>query len=285
MTHIRPNYTAPLNDTRNMASVIVIGAGGMGMAVARRMASQYHIVLADIDGELAEEQAQQLRREGGRAVAVQCDVTSSTSVDKLRDVAASYGHFRSVIHVAGLSIAADDFAAILRVNLLGPALVTQSLLPLAQMGSSAVLISSMASHLTPVAPEVATILHDPMSPELVSRLVNELGEGNATPAAAYALSKWGVRALARDLVALWGQRGARIVSLSPGLIETPMGATAYAKSPNKQRMLARSPLDREGSVMEIADAVEFLVSDRASFISGTDILVDGGLSSVLLSAR
>jgi len=79
----------------------------------------------------------------------------------------------------------------------------------------------------------------------------------------------------------WGKKGARIVSLSPGLIATPMGALEFQNQPMKYDLLAATPLQREGTMLEIANVVEFLASDRASFISGTDILVDGGLVGTL----
>jgi NAD(P)-dependent dehydrogenase (short-subunit alcohol dehydrogenase family) len=79
----------------------------------------------------------------------------------------------------------------------------------------------------------------------------------------------------------WGDRGARIVSLSPGLIATTMGALEFANSPQKRQLYEQTPLQREGTMVEIADAVEFLTSDRASFISGTDLLVDGGIAAAI----
>lgn len=79
----------------------------------------------------------------------------------------------------------------------------------------------------------------------------------------------------------WGAKGLRIVSLSPGLIATPMGVLEFNKSPSKHRLLAAVPLERECTMLEIANVADFLVSDAASFISGTDILVDGGMIATL----
>ncbi|TCM14598.1 NAD(P)-dependent dehydrogenase (short-subunit alcohol dehydrogenase family) [Novosphingobium sp. PhB165] len=264
-----------------LPTAIVVGAGGLGMAVARRLAQTHHIVLADIDAALAARQAAALIEEGGEATAFPCDVTSETSVAALGQLVRGRGGFRSLVHVAGLSIAAGNFAAIVNVNLRGPALVARELLPLAGPGICAVLIASMAAHLSSADGTAAEILSDPTHADLASRLAAHLGPQGATPSAAYALSKIGLLKYARASASDWGRRGARIVSLSPGMIATPMGKGAYAESPNKARMFARSPLGREGAMHEIADAVEFLVSDRASFISGTDLLVDGGLSAAL----
>src|SRR5439155_16307567 len=128
---------------------------------------------------------------------------------------------------------------------------------------------------------IASLLNEPTRPDLVDRLRAALGEGQATPEAAYQLSKWAVNSFCRRNVRAWGERGARIVSLSPGLIATPMGALELEARPAKQRLLEQSPFRREGTMLEIADAIEFLVSDRASFISGTDLLVDGGVAAAI----
>ncbi len=273
----------PLLTRSGLPNAVVVGAGGLGMAIARRMAQQHRVILVDIDETLAMRQTAVLVDEGGEALAVQCDVTDSASVARLAAIVEENGGFHALIHVAGLSIAAGDFRAILNVNLRGPALVAANLLPLASVGSCAVLISSMAAHLSRPDDAANQMLSDPAHPELVDRLATHLGPDGATPAAAYALSKSGLLMLARHKAAEWGQRGARIVSLSPGMIATPMGRGAYAESPNKARMFTKSPLQREGAMHEIADAVEFLVSPRAAFISGTDLLVDGGLSAALTS--
>ena len=97
----------------------------------------------------------------------------------------------------------------------------------------------------------------------------------------YSFAKYGLLLYARRHAAAWGARGARIVSLSPGMIATPMGAREFAANAHKRKMFEASPLKREGTMLEVADAVEFLASDRASFISGTDLLIDGGLTGAL----
>ncbi|MEE4451069.1 SDR family oxidoreductase [Novosphingobium resinovorum] len=260
---------------------VVIGAGGMGSAVARRMAQTHRVLLADIDGEAAREQADALARDGADVHPLACDVTDTDAVAALSCMAEGLGGFRSLVHVAGLSIAADDFARILAVNLRGPALVAAALRPLARPGASAILIASLAAHSVRPSPALIEVLGMPAAPDLADRVAGVLGAENATPAAAYALSKVGLLQMARREAANWGRVGARIVSLSPGLIATPMGALAYEKSAGKRAMFAQTPLSREGAMSEIADAVEFLASDRASFISGTDLLVDGGLAAAL----
>jgi NAD(P)-dependent dehydrogenase (short-subunit alcohol dehydrogenase family) len=260
---------------------VVIGAGGMGMAVARRLAQRYRVLLADIDQGRASDGATQLQDDGGQAIGCKCDVTDARAVERLSKEIERLGGFRALVHVAGLSPSAADFESIIRVNLVGVAQVAGSLLAVASNEAAAVLISSLAAHnFTPPA-DIAALLNDPRDLRLAEKLQAALGKGRNTPETAYQLSKWGVNSFVRRNARAWGERGARIVSLSPGLIATPMGALELKARPSKQRLLAQSPMQREGSMHEIADAIEFLVSDKASFISGTDLLVDGGIGAVL----
>jgi NAD(P)-dependent dehydrogenase (short-subunit alcohol dehydrogenase family) len=225
---------------------VAIGAGTMGMAAARRMAQRYRVLIADIDAHVAE-----------------------------------LGGLGGLAHCAGLSPSLGDYATILRVNLTGVALVAGALLPHARPGSAAVLIASLAAHNFRPSDAAIEVLRDPAAPDLPDRLAAVIGPENATPPMAYVYSKWGILAYARRQAAAWGAKGARIVSLSPGLIATSQGALEFEKSPGKRAMYERTPLAREGTMLEIADAIEFLLSERASFISGTDLLVDGGLAGTL----
>jgi NAD(P)-dependent dehydrogenase (short-subunit alcohol dehydrogenase family) len=259
---------------------VVVGAGGMGMAVARRLSQRRRVLLADLDAARAEAAAQILREEGGDATGVACDVTDPTSVQALAEHVARLGGFQALAHVAGLSPAAQDFGLIVRVNLTGAALVAEALRPLASTGTAAILVASIAGHQVRPSEGVESLLGEPTAPDLAAKLAAALGPEQATPAAGYSLSKNGMIAYCRRQAAAWGERGARIVSLSPGLIATPMGAISYQVSPGKIELYKRIPLQREGTMLEIADAIEFLASDRASYISGTDLIVDGGLTGV-----
>jgi NAD(P)-dependent dehydrogenase (short-subunit alcohol dehydrogenase family) len=259
---------------------VVVGAGALGMACARRMALGRRVLLADVDGARAEANAEAMRSEGCDASAVQCDITAPDSVSGLAAAVEQRGGLGALVQVAGLSPAAGSFPAIVRVNLMGAALVAEALRPLAGPGSAAVLISSLAAHGQPPSAEVQAILRQASAPDLAERLAAVMGDG-ASPQMAYVVSKWGMNFYCRHQAAIWGERGARIVSLSPGLIATPMGAIEFENSPGKRAMYAKSPLSRECTMLEVADVAEFLASPRASFISGTDLLVDGGLRARL----
>ena len=264
----------------DLSLAVVVGAGAMGAAVAARLAQSCHLLLADLDGAKAEQVAQNLRHGGADARAIACDVTSRASVAALAAEVAARGGLGVLAHVAGLSPSLADFTTIMRVNLMGPAWVAEALLPQARQGTAAILIASLAAHSHQPSAEALHVLAQPNAPDLAERLAAVLGD-DATSAMAYTHSKHGLLLYARRQAAAWGARGARIVTLSPGLIASPQGALEFAQSEGKRRMFAASPLQREGTMLEIADAVDFLASPRASFISGTDLLVDGGLAGTL----
>jgi NAD(P)-dependent dehydrogenase (short-subunit alcohol dehydrogenase family) len=260
---------------------VVVSAGGMGMAAARRLSQRHRILLADIDGSRAERGAEMLRTEGADATAIACDVTEPVAVHGLGERVDALGGFRVLAHVAGLSPSLGDFRAIMRVNLMGAVTVAEALRPRASTATAAIFISSLAGHNFCPTEAVEALLRNPADPKLVEKLTAALGETESTPQRAYALSKWALMAYCRSQASAWGERGGRIVSLSPGMIATPQGALEFEKSPNKLKLFAHTPLKREGTMLEIADAIEFLASDRASFITGTDLLVDGGLAAAL----
>lgn len=260
---------------------VVIGAGGLGTAVARRLGQHHRLLVVDIDKDRADEVAHRLRDEGADAEPAQCDITRPESVRELAEEVGRRGGFAALAQIAGLSPSAADFESIVRVNLTGAALVTRALLPFAEPGAAAILISSLAAHTVTPSAAVEAVLRDPHDAGTAGRLKEALDEEQRTSVMAYHLSKYGLLSLCRREAAAWGERGARIVSLSPGLIATPMGAFEFEHSPVKRELYARTPLAREGTMIEIAGVVAFLVSDQASFISGTDLLVDGGLAGTL----
>jgi NAD(P)-dependent dehydrogenase (short-subunit alcohol dehydrogenase family) len=269
----------PRNERPGLALAVVVGAGGMGMAIARRLGNSFRVLLADRDAAHLDRQVARLRAEGHDARGAVCDVVDRDAVRALAAAAATAGPVRALVHVVGLSPSMADADTILRVNLVGPALVADAFVHLAETGTAAVFIASLAGH-TPVTPAEMAALDDPLAADFPAAVVAAVGAA-ITPARAYQLSKAALIRMCVRRAASWGERGARIVSLSPGLIATPMGALEFAAQPEKHRLLPLTPLGREGTMVEIADAVEFLVSNRASFITGTDLLVDGGIAAAL----
>jgi NAD(P)-dependent dehydrogenase (short-subunit alcohol dehydrogenase family) len=266
------------NERPGLPLAVVVGAGGMGMAIARRLGQDYRLLLVDRNATHLELQLAALHAEGHLATGGVCDITNEADVARLAGNVAQLGGFRALAHVAGLSPSMGDWASIMSVNLVGAAMVEQALQPHAGSGTAAVFISSLAAQIPPPAPELLALLDKPLAPDFLSALRAGLGEA-ATSSVAYQHSKFALNRLCARGAARWGRAGARIMSLSPGLIATPMGALEFSRQPMKYRMLENTPLQREGTMIEIADAVEFLLSSKASFISGIDLLVDGGLAA------
>jgi NAD(P)-dependent dehydrogenase (short-subunit alcohol dehydrogenase family) len=259
---------------------LVIGGGGMGMSTARRLGQSCRVVLASLSASKNAERQQALFEDGIDAIAVQCDITDRGSVAELAKFVAGRGRLRTLAHVAGLSPSLGSWHEILNLNLVGAALMEEAMLPLAAQGTAAIFVSSLAGHrLELPTAEVTKVLDDPIAPDFFERLEALVPEH--TSMRGYQLSKFALNRMCRRRAIPWGRRGARIVSMSPGLIATPMGAAEFS-SANRERkigIIRNSPAGREGTMVETADAIEFLASDRASFITGTDLLVDGGATA------
>lgn len=257
---------------------VVVGVGDMGTAVARRLGQNYRLLLTDLNAARLETVATMLRNEGSNVSTVVCDVTSAASVSELAASVAQQGPLRVLAHVAGLSPSMADWRTIMRVNLLGPRHVMDALLPLAQPGTAAIFIASLAAHAFTPADNLLNVLADPLTLDFLDRIVDANG-GELVTGLSYSYSKLALIKLCQRQASAWGQRKARIVSLSPGMIATLQGASEFENSPAKLARFKKTPLQRQGNMHEIADAIEFLASDRASFISGIDLLVDGGLNA------
>lgn len=255
---------------------VVVGAGGLGMAVARRLGQRFRLLLADRDAHHLDAQVAVLASEGHDVVGQPCDVTDGAEVAALARRAGSLGPVRALAHVVGLSPSLGDFRAILRVNLLGATQVVDAMAEVMAPGAAAVCVSSSAAHMAPALPAILPLLDDPLAPGAIAALEQALGDG-AHSAAAYVLSKKGLIRLCQNRAAAWGRQGKRIVSLSPGLIATPQGAGEYRNSAGKMKLFEAIPLGRECTMPEIAGIADFLLSDAASCISGIDLLADGGL--------
>lgn len=255
---------------------VVVGAGGLGMAVARRLGQTHRLLIADRDPDHVEQQNALLRSEGHDATFFVCDVTLDDDVAHLAATASSLLHVTTLANVVGLSPAAQDFRAIMAVNLVGATTVAKAFVDVLEPGGAAIFISSSSAHLRGVPDRLAPLLDDPLADGFIDAAAVALGD-DADPAHAYMFSKAGLNRMCVRQAGAWGRRGLRIVSLSPGLISSPQGAESYRHSTGKMKMYEASPLGRECSMLEIANVVAFLASEQASFISGTDILVDGGL--------
>jgi NAD(P)-dependent dehydrogenase (short-subunit alcohol dehydrogenase family) len=258
------------------AGVVVItgGGGGMGAACARTFADADAIVVADLSPERYRDLVADLRAAGVDAYGVQCDISDAGAVTALAETVRGLGPLRALVHTAGLSSTMGSAERIIAVNLLGTAQVLAAFVDQAREGTVAVCVASVAGHR--IGPEAHdAVLATARTPGLLQRL-RAAGALRDEPGRAYDLSKRGVILLVEREAAAWGARGARLLSLSPGLIDTPMGAEA-ANGGRGSNMTLFAALGRHGHAEEIADVVAFMCSPAARFVTGTDIRVDGGV--------
>lgn len=257
----------------------IIGVGGMGVAVARRMGAGRAIVLGDVNTPHVDSVASELTDDGHRVVTGHIDVTSRDSVTEFARLAASSGRVSSVVHTAGLSPQQASAEVVLAVDLLGVALTLEVFGDVIAPGGAGVVISSMAGHFQPPIPQdVERQLASVPADELLG--LPACGPPAITSSeAAYPFAKRANQLRVAAAASQWGVRGARINSISPGVIATAMGRRELAgpSGDSMRAMVNASGVRRFGTPDDIAGAAEFLLSPAAGFITGTDLLVDGGV--------
>ncbi|MFD7026285.1 SDR family oxidoreductase [Promicromonospora sukumoe] len=256
----------------------VIGAGGMGEAVVRRLGSGRRVLLADIDVALLERLHERLSGDGFDVSTRRVDVSDAASMTATAEAAAELGEVLTTVHTAGLSPAQATSEAILRVDLLGVAHFLDAFSTVVAPGGSGVVIASMAGTMTAArlpAEVDAALATTPTDRLLALPLLAD--PGFASPGAAYGLAKRANQVRVQAAARVWGERGARVNSVSPGLISTPMGQQELATESGAQirALLAGSAAGAPGTASDVAAAVEFLTGPGAGYVTGTDLLVDG----------
>ena len=268
-----------MSDPAPSTTNVVIGAAsGMGAATAARLAPRGRLLLADRDLAPLEEVAARIRGEvGGEVETMSCDVTDRAQVVAVARAAGALG---ALVHTAGLSPSMASGRLIYQVNLIGTAHVVGAFEAVLAPGASAVCFSSMSAYMAPSSPEIDAVLDDPESPTFFDDLrARDVDVDN--PQIAYVLSKQGVQRIIQLRSGAWGAQGARLLSLSPGIIDTGMGRLEAANEPAMAAMVEASALGRSARPEEVAAVAAFLTSDAASFMTGTDVLVDGGVVAAL----
>lgn len=260
--------------TQKQLIVITGGAGGIGTACAKALKKE-SLVITDYSQELVDKSVENLKKEGYDAIGISCDITDKSDVKKLVQFVSDHGSFKALIHTAGVSGTMKNLEKIFTIDLIATELLVEAFYEKAAKGSVAVLLASMMAHTVPPNEAYDPALLNPQEPgafETVRKFVNENSD------TMYNFVKRGVLLLTKKHVTKWGAKGARINSVSPGVIMTEMALKAAEEHPEKMEMIRKAtPLQRNGTPEDIAHAVKFMISDAASFITGTDLLVDGGV--------
>lgn len=260
-------------------AVITGGAGGMGLATAKLLGRDHRIVIADLGQDRIDDAVEELTGLGIAASGFVCDVTDERSVRDLLLAAVSDGNrVRTVVHTAGVSPQMGEPELIVRINALGTVNVAKVFLPLAEEGDALVNVASYAGHALPaiLIPTRAFPLAESDPARFVRALVRRAGlVGRKQHAGfAYALSKAYVIWYSERLAARFGARGARVVSVSPGSFDTAMGR--LEADHGAADLLKVAALKRFGTAEEIAAVLAFCAGEMPGYLTGTDILVDGG---------
>lgn len=265
-----------------MSSVIVvIGAGSIGQAIARRVSAGKHVLLGDVRREQADAAADVLADAGFEVSTATVDVSSRESVHAFTGMAAAIGPVSGVVHAAGVSPTQASPETILKVDLYGTALVLEAFGNVIAPGGAGVVISSQSGHrLAALTPEQNKALAMTPADELIGLPMLQPG-AVADPLHAYQLSKRGNALRVMAEAVRWGRRGARLNAISPGIIITPLARDELAgpRGPGYRRMLSLSAAGRAGTPDEVGAVGALLMGPDGAFITGSDILMDGGVTA------
>jgi NAD(P)-dependent dehydrogenase (short-subunit alcohol dehydrogenase family) len=258
---------------------VLVGAGSIGQAIARRVGAEKITVLADYNKENAERAAKTLEDAGFETRSIVTDLGSKDSILKLVKFATSLGEVKHLINAAGVSPSQAPVEKILQVDLYGTSVLLEEFGKVIAGGGSGVIISSQSGHRLPALPQDQNeaLATSPVDELLKLPFITAITD----TLKAYQYSKrCNVLRVAYE-ACRWGRRGATINSISPGIIITPL-ANDELHGPRKDgylKMIQGAPAKRAGTPDEVGDIAEFLMSSRGRFISGTDILIDGGTTA------
>jgi NAD(P)-dependent dehydrogenase (short-subunit alcohol dehydrogenase family) len=261
--------------------IVVIGAGSIGQAIVRRVAAGKHVLLADIRQENADAAAKVLFDAGFNVSTATVDVSSRASVHALIEAATKLGEVSGVIHAAGVSPSQASPETILKVDLYGTALVLEEFGNVITRGGSGVVIASQSGHrLGPLSTEQNALLATTPVEELLSLPMLQPDQIKDS-LHAYQVSKRGNSLRVMAEAVRWGKRGARVNTISPGIIITPLANDELKgpRGPGYRRMLEVSAAGRAGTPDEVGTVGALLMGSDGVFITGSDFLMDGGVTA------
>lgn len=262
-------------------TIIWMGAGQIGLAIVRRIASGKKVIIGDKSLEHARAAADLLNQAGFDAEAMAADLSSRESILSVINEARKYGAVKYLVNAAGVSLSQASIETILNVDLYGTAVLLEEVGKVIAEGGCGVTISSQSGHRMPaLTPEEDRALATTPTDELLS--LSLLQPGNVRDTLhAYQLSKrCNVKRVMAEAVK-WDERGARINSISPGIIVTPLAVDEFngPRGDFYKNMFAKCPSGRPGTADEVAHVAELLMSEKGAFITGSDFLIDGGATA------
>jgi NAD(P)-dependent dehydrogenase (short-subunit alcohol dehydrogenase family) len=261
--------------------VVVIGPGQIGQAIARRVGVGKHVILADVHEENAAAAAKVMDNAGYQVSTAVVDVSSRDAVHALAEKAAAMGGVTGLIHAAGVSPSQASIETILKVDLYGTAMILEEFGNVIASGGSGVVIASQSGHrLPPLSVEQNKALATTPVEELLSLPLLQPDKVSDT-LQAYQLSKRGNSLRVMAEAVRWGKRGARLNTISPGIIMTPLAKDELTgpRGEGYRRMIELCPVGRAGTPDEVANVAALLMGPDGGFITGSDFLLDGGVTS------
>jgi|SRR5690242_195071 len=261
--------------------IVLTGAGQLGMAIARRMGYGKKIFVADWKLENANAIAKTMEEAGFEVVPFKVDISSRQSVLQLIEAAQKEGEIAMFINAAGVSPSQAPIEQILKVDLYGTAVLLEEFGKVIKEGGTGVTISSQSGHRMPaLTPEEDRRLATLPTDELLSLEILKPENIKDTLHAYQMAKRCNVKRVMAEAVK-WGERGARINSISPGIIVTPLAFDEIngPRGDFYKNMFAKAPAGRPGTADEVANVAELLLSDKGAFITGSDILIDGGATA------
>lgn len=261
--------------------MLLTGAGQIGMAIARRVGYGMKIVIGDKRRENAEAIADTMNKAGFTTVPVEMDLSSRASILALIDSAQQYGEISMLVNAAGVSPSQASIETILKVDLYGTAVLLEEVGKVISKGGVGVIVSSQSGHRMPaLGIELDEQLATAPTEELLTLEALQPQNIRDTLHAYQMAKRCNVKRVMAEAVK-WGNRGARINSISPGIIVTPLALDDFNRPRGDfyRNMFAKCPAGRPGTADEVANVAELLMSDRGAFITGADFLIDGGATA------
>lgn len=261
--------------------MILTGAGQIGMAIARRMGYSMKIAIGDKNLKNAQTIAKIMSDAGFDTVSMEMDLSSRDSIKAVIAEARKYGEIKMLVNAAGVSPSQAPIEAILKVDLYGTAVLLEEVGRVIAPGGVGVTISSQSGHRMPaLSSEVDEQLACTPTEELLTLEVLQPGNIRDTLHAYQMAKRCNEKRVMAEAVK-WGEKGARINSISPGIIVTPLAIDEFngPRGDFYKNMFAKCPAGRPGTADEVANVAELIMSQKGAFITGADFLIDGGATA------